>query len=365
MTGLPPATPPDGAPPPYPQPAPREGRSVSFYVAIFLALLLFISGGLNVLLLLVSALGSAAGGFGGGMLSGDDGRFQVVTVDGDRKADAAVLRVRIDGAIAEASSPLMGGAGGTVSQVRRALRAAARESSIRGVLLDINSPGGGVTDSDEIRNLIKQFRRDHPDLPVVSLLGDIAASGGYYIAAPTAHIMARPTTITGSIGVIISSYDVSEALGQIGVEPVVIVSEDTPFKDMLSMTRPMTEAERRKIRAIVQEMYERFVDVVDEGREELTRDEVKQLATGEVYSAMQAERLGLVDGIGSLADAYAKLADLMRVESVRVVEHRRVPTLFDTLFAVRAQPPTLEGSIAQLLRQATGPKLLYFWPGGR
>ncbi len=363
MTPIPPVNPP-GPPPGYYAPPPREGRPVSFYVAIFLALLLFISGGLNVLLLLVSAIGSAAGGFGVGVGDDDGGRYEIVTVGGDRRAETSILRLPIEGVIAEEAAPLLGGAGGMVSRVRRALRAAARDESVKGILLDINSPGGGVTDSDEIRRLLLEFKREHPSTQLVALLGDTAASGGYYIAAPCDYIIARPTTITGSIGVIISSYNVAEGLKKIGVEPITIVSEDTPYKDMLSTTRPMRPEEAAKLRAIVQEMYERFVDVVDEGRPELDRDAVKRLATGEIYSARRAEQLGLVDQIGGPKEAQAKLAELIGVGAVRVLEQRRIPNLLDALFESRAAPG-LERLAAGLLRTTTGPRLLYYWPGGR
>ena len=158
----------------------------------------------------------------------------------------------------------------------------------------------------------------------MALMGDVAASGGYYIAAACHTIMARPTTITGSIGVIISNYQFGEALKKIGIESRAIVSDDTPYKDMLSPTRPMRPDEERKIKAIVQEMYERFVDIVDQGRPELTRPEVKQLATGEIYSATRAEQIGLVDRVGNIDAAYAVLREMTDSEAFRVLEQRRI-----------------------------------------
>ena len=163
------SSPPPPAQPAYPAyPPAREGRSVSFYVAIFLALLLFVSGALNLLLLVVSAFGTATSGLGSGVVQEDGVLYELVAVGGDLQAPDSVLRIPIQWAIAEQSAPLMGAAGGTVSQVRRALRAAASESTIKALLFDINSPGGGVTDSDEIWRLIGAFKDDHPDTMVVA-----------------------------------------------------------------------------------------------------------------------------------------------------------------------------------------------------
>ena len=378
------APPPGGTRPPEPQPQPqpprppvpqparptaREARPVSFYLAIFLTLLLLISGALNLLLLFLSALGSAAGGLSGYVE--EEAGYRMVTVGGDQQAEARVLRIPISGAIAEAASPLIGAGGGTVSQVRRALRAAASDASIKAVLLDIDSPGGGVTDSDEIYRLVKEFRTEH-QRPVLALFGDMAASGGYYIAVAADSIMSRPTSITGSIGVIVNSFEVAGLMDKIGVEPVVVVSPSTPYKDMLSPFRPMKPEERAILVSIVEDMYQRFVQVVDEGRPNLSREEVQQLASGRVYSAPQALQAGLIDSIGSIDDAYAHLAKQLAVPAVQVIEQKRVPGLLDMLLGVGVRAahgdraaPSAEAALAEMLKGGLGPKLLYFWPGGR
>lgn len=345
-------------------PAPqREGRSVSFYLAIFLALLLCVSGALNLVLLFVSAVGSATSGFGS-VAEEDDAFYEIVSVAGDLDADRRILRVPIHGAIAEVASPLIGAAGGTVTQVTHALRYAARDASIGGVVLDIDSPGGGVTDSDEIWRAVREFREEH-DKPVVALLGDIAASGGYYVAVACDRIIARETTVTGSIGVILSSYNVADAAARFGISEVTIVSKDTPYKAMLSPMKPVDPAERAIAQSIVEEMYERFVEVVDEGRPELTRDDVRRLANGQIYSAKQALRGGLVDALGTEDDAYQALRTLMGVESAHVVERRRRPSLRDMLFGASAAARSLDATVASALHSLTGARFLYFWPGGR
>jgi protease-4 len=369
MSTLPPnpgTTPPPGVPPqwpgqPGPAPAVRESRSVAFFVAIFLGILLVASAGLNVLLFLVS-LGSLAGA---GLTADADGvAWDELHVAGPRGGQNKILQIGIRGAIAEAGNPLLGAAGGTVSQLRRGLRAAATDDEVLGVLLYIDSPGGGVTDSDEAWQLVRTFQKEHPQKKVVALFGDLAASGGYYIGVAAEHIIARRTTITGSIGVIMSAWNFTEAAKKFGVDQVAIKSDRTPFKDMLSPTRPMQPAEQKLLTSIVDELFDQFVSVVDEGRPGLDRDGVLRAATGAVYTAAQAKELGLVDEIG---DHTAVLAwfDRQVGKPVTIVEARRRPSFGDLLFGAFGKSPSGDVGIPALLTQSTGPRFLYYWEGGR
>lgn len=360
-------TPPPGVPPQEPQwaqPQPgapaREGRGVSFFVAIFLGLLLLVSGGLNVLLLLLS-LGSIAGGGLAG-LEGEAAGHDIVRTGGDARARARVLRIPILGAIAEAQSPLLGGGGGTVSDVRRALRYAEKDEDVAGLWLQIDSPGGGVTDSDEVHRLLLEFKQKRPNVPVVAVFGDVAASGGYYIACAADRIVARRSTITGSIGVIMSAWNFAEAAKKFGVEQVAIKSERTPFKDIMSPTRPMTADEKSMLTSIVDELYMQFVDVVDQGRPNLDREQVMELANGAIYSAGQALEKGLIDEISDPAAVEKWFA---KDEPVQIVEYRRRPTLRDVLFGAEAAAEPGLAAAASLLTAQSGPRFLYYWQGAR
>lgn len=335
----------------------RESRGVAFFVAIFLGLLLIASAGLNVLLMLVSVGSLAGGGFGDFEAPADE-----VHIAGAKTSREKVLQVPIRGAIAEGANPVLGAGGGTVSQVKRALRQAA-ESDIRGLLLHIDSPGGGVTDSEDIHAMLLAFRREHPDKPVVALFGDMAASGGYYIAVAAEHIIARRTTITGSIGVIMSAWNFAEGAAKLGIDQVAIKSERTPLKDILSPMRAMRDEERALLTGIVEEMYERFVTVVAEGRPQLTREQVYAAATGAVFTGNQALKQGLVDEVGDLESAVRWFGDRLG-KPVQVVERRRRPGLADLLFAARG-PGELQQWGPQLLAASTGPRFLYYWQGGR
>ncbi len=367
MTSWPPPPPPGSTPPgvppqmphwPQASVPPRESRGVAFFVAIFLGILLLASAGLNVLLLLLS-VGSLAGAGG----ADSDGVGDEVYVAGERGGPTKILQVPIRGAIAETQSPVLGAAGGTVTQVRRALRHAATED-MQGVLLFIDSPGGGVTDSDEIYQMLRRFRREHPEKHVMALFGDMAASGGYYIAAAAERIVARRTTITGSIGVIMSAWNFAAAAKNLGVDQITIKSERTPWKDILSPTRPMRDEERAMLTGIVDELFDLFVDVVDEGRDNLDRSQVLAVATGAVYTARQALANGLVDEIGDHETAVAWFAQKLG-KPVTIVENRRRTGLADLLFGATAQKGAVDRSLTSLLCGSTGPRFLYFWEGGR
>ncbi|GAB4145561.1 MAG: signal peptide peptidase SppA [Planctomycetota bacterium] len=343
--------------------APRQGRSVAFFVAIFLAFLLLISGALNVLLFVASIGSFAASGLEAS--AEDGGSYRLVHVGGDADAPARVLRIPIQGAISEGQNPLLGASGGTVSRVRRALRVAASDPDIRGVLLAIDSPGGGVTDSDEIYREVRRFRAENPGKRVIASIGDMAASGGYYVALAAERILARRTSVTGSIGVIMSAWNFAEAAKNLGIEQIAIKSEHTPLKDVLSPTRAMTEAERSMLTGIVEELYEQFLDVVSEGRPGLQRERIEKLADGSIYTAKAALSNGLIDEIGDERDALSWFERKLG-GSVDLLEHRRLPSLREILFGVSAAaPPMLERTAARLISGTSGPRFLYYWQGGR
>ncbi|MEZ6038322.1 MAG: signal peptide peptidase SppA [Planctomycetota bacterium] len=361
-SNTPPGVPPQS--PHWPAPAggnaasPRESRGVAFFVAILLGILLLASAGLNVLLLLLSVGSLASGAIG----VDDGGIYDEVHIEGERDVTSKVLQVAVRGAIAEGANPVLGAGGGSVTQVQRALRRAAADD-IEGVLLFVDSPGGGVTDSERIHAMLKRFRAEHPEKPMMALFGDMAASGGYYVAVAAEHIVAGRTTITGSIGVIMSAWNFAEAAKKFGVEQVAIKSERTPFKDILSPTRQMTDAERAMLTGIVDELYDRFVEVVDEGRPGLDREAVVRAASGAIYTARQARELGLIDDVGSYDTALQWFQGRLG-HPVRIVEHRRRVGLLDMLAGAAAPSPGATG-VESLLLQSTGPRFLYFWQGGR
>jgi len=184
-----------------------------------------------------------------------------------------------------------------------------RANPPKALVLRIDSGGGGVSASDRIWNEINTFKAD-TGVPVIASFGSVAASGGYYVAAPADRIVAEPTSITGSIGVIAQAFTVEELLNKIGVKPEVIVSTDSTAKDTLSPFRSWNEHDREELRELLDDAYDRFVKVIGQGRTNLDESQIKAIATGAVFTCRRARELGLVDDEGYLADALDTAGEL-------------------------------------------------------
>src|ERR671916_2744704 len=223
-------------------------------------------------------------------------------VAGDGASRIAV--VPVEGTIAPADNTVGGIQPTTTPEgFADALRQAGQDTSVVAVVIEVNSPGGGVTASDEMHQSILDFK-ENTGKPIVVSMGDTAASGGYYISTAADRIVANETTLTGSLGVIIPLNNYAEAADKYGVEQVVVKSGE--FKDMGSSFRDLTPEEREILQSIVDESYSEFVDVISEGRK-IPEDRVREIADGRVYSGIQARDLGLVDSFGGLREAGGEL----------------------------------------------------------
>jgi len=210
--------------------------------------------------------------------------------------------ISLEGAISSSrSSNPLGGGGSDALSVRDRLLAAAKDDQIKGVLLRIDSPGGTVGTSQEVYDAVKAVRAEKP---VVVSMGDITASGGYYVACAADQIFANPGTLTGSIGVIISGYNVAGLLSKVGVEPQVIKSGK--FKDILSINRSLTPEERTLLQNLIFDTYDQFVTAVAKGRGKNV-SQIRPLADGRIFTGRQAQKLGLVDELGGLKEAKVAL----------------------------------------------------------
>ncbi|WP_346353675.1 signal peptide peptidase SppA [Azotosporobacter soli] len=194
--------------------------------------------------------------------------------------------------------------GGT-DQLIRLLHQARDDQAVKAVVLRINSPGGSAPASQEVGEEIMKLRSSGK--VVVTSMGDIAASGGYWLAACTERIYANPTTLTGSIGVYIPYANWEELFKKVGIQQEKIKSG--PHKDILSPDRPMTPEERAMLQSMVDDIYQQFIQVVAEGRN-MELERVRQLADGRVYTGNQAKELGLVDELGNMYDAVEGAAAL-------------------------------------------------------
>ncbi len=180
---------------------------------------------------------------------------------------------------------------------------------VKGILMIVNSPGGSAVASDEIYRELMEIREDKP---VVCYLRDIAASGGYYISSACNYIVASPNSIVGNIGVILSYITVKGTLDKLGMKPVVLTSR--PHKDIISPFRSPTEEEKKLIYDVLNDTHEVFLNSVYKGRSgKISLETLQQIADGRFFTGRQAEKLGLIDKVGTLKDAEAKLKELAKL----------------------------------------------------
>jgi protease-4 len=274
-----------------------------------------------------------------------------------------VAIIDVEGVILNArSSGLLGSGENPVSLFRERLDAAAADSRIKAVVLRINSPGGAVTASDIMYQDLLRFRRDTCK-PVVACMMDVAASGGYYISMACDRVYAHPTTVTGSIGVIMSLYNAHGLFEKIGLASNPIKSG--PNKDLGNPGRPMTEEERQILQGIVNGFYDQFVAVVVKGRN-LPEERIRALADGRVYMGLDARKLGLVDEIGYLDDAIQSAMDMACLCDARVVAYDRCDGYRGSIYAGLPRLPSeinVKFDVPGLGHQG-GAAFMYLWEPG-
>jgi protease-4 len=250
--------------------------------------------------------------------------------------------------------------GDVLSRVYARLQMAAEDKLVRGIILRLDTPGGDVTSSDILYREVLKFRKK-TGLPVVALMMGVAASGGYYVASACDAIIAHPSTITGSIGVISLFPDVEGLLSKVGVQVQVIKSGD--LKDAGSPFRNLSEQEQRLFQGIIDELYGRFLEVIHEKRKDtLSLEQIRQLADGRVYTASQALKLKLIDEVGYFDEALARVLSLAKVPSARVVAYTYYPKRQSNLYASKLENPPLfeQRSIADALPELQS-GFYYLW----
>lgn len=300
-------------------------------------------------------------------LYGDDEMSPMVLEEGSGMGRIAKLSV--DGAIASGgSSGLFATESYNHEDFLKQIEAIEADERVSGILLEVNSPGGGVYESAEIANLLNEVRTER-DLPMYVSMKNMAASGGYYISAQADKIFATEETVTGSIGVIMSGLNYSGLLEKIGVEDTTVKSG--ALKDMGSATRPETEQDHAVLQAYIDNAYNRFVKVVSEGRNK-SEDEVKKVADGRIYDGVQAKEAGLVDEIGYPTDALAAMREDLDLQDAELVEYSTSSTGFgNTWFGAKlAELQGLQASetsqilsLLESLGTAESPRAMYLYGG--
>ncbi|MCA9291714.1 MAG: signal peptide peptidase SppA [Phycisphaerales bacterium] len=286
----------------------------------------------------------------------------IVLEDPGASGGAKIAQIDVSGIIIDAERPgLLVRGENPLSRFTQALKTAEEDRRVVAVLVRINSPGGGVTPSTVMYQELLDFRT-RSGKPVVVSMGDVAASGGYYVACAADEIIAQPTTITGSIGVIMQTVNLTEGMRKIGIAAEAITSG--PNKSMGSPFAPMPAEHRALLQGIVTEFYGSFRGVVTASRPNIPATVLDEVTDGRVVTGRRAAEVGLVDGLGGIREAFAAAKHRAGVTSARLVKYHRRS---EAVASAYAHAPDAEREV-NLLRisidpSSTGdlPTFLYLW----
>ncbi|WP_033543298.1 signal peptide peptidase SppA [Planococcus sp. CAU13] len=280
----------------------------------------------------------------------------------DGSANSRIAVLKVDGAIQDTgqASPLFGAAGYNHQLFMEQLEQVKADDTVKAVMLTVNSPGGGVVESAEIYDEITEIQEE-TGKPFYVSMGAMAASGGYYIAAPADKIFVHRETLTGSIGVIMQSVNYGELAERLGIDFVTIKSG--PYKDIMSPTREMTEEEMALMQEMLNDSYEGFVDIIVEGRD-MPEEEVRAVADGRIMNGRQAVEANLADDIGYEEDVIEGLRNDFGLENAQVIEYG-LSQSWGSLFAVKVG--SLFGNdletqlLTKLMTEYSSPRMMYLY----
>jgi protease-4 len=320
------------------------------------------------LLLLACVAGVLSGCMQVELFSSNRGPLLETRVFGER--GPKILMVDIDGVIRQdANTGFLTFSESTVARVREQLDVARNDEDVRAILLRVDTPGGSATASDVIYTELMRFKQER-GVPVIAHFMGMATSGGYYVAMAADEIVAEPTNVTGSIGVILVGVDLSGLMSKFGVADQTITGGR--LKDAGSPLRSMTPEERGIFQSVIDDLHERFRTVVEAGRPKLSRERVVALSDGRIFSAPQALDHGLIDAVGSIEDTVDRIEARLGVEAAVVVSyHRRGQTRRNLYTQGPSHPPSMRPDITALSGSAYGglagmlmPGFHYlWWPG--
>ena len=319
-------------------PSPRRGIGC-------LVTLMGVFAGLGFIGMLIAGL---AGGWGGA-----DGQLIEHVESTESGATQKLVIIDVRGLMVSGSSPWSGPGitRSTLSMLDRALE----DETVAGVLLRLDTPGGAVTDADLVYQKILQVRRANKR--VVVHMGDMCASGGIYAAVAADKVWAHPTTLTGSVGVIIHTFNIHKLMAKYGIEDQSVYAAADGNKPLMSPTRPMSPEHRAILQGVVDEMYVRFVEIVVE-RRALGEGLDARWRDGRVMTAAAAQESGLIDGIGYHDEVLRKLKALVPGELFNVVRYEPMPS-FLGLLSAKSTERSLEATAFNALGGNSRPMYLY------
>lgn len=330
------------------------GRSFTRTIFTTLATTIFgLSLALNVYLIMWSTL-----------LSGvESPAKQNVVLDGDLTQKIGVIGVK--GVIMT----------NTFKRFDRLLTEAEKDKDLKALVIDIDTPGGAVTASDQIYTRIGQFKQRMADqgrtVPIISTIGSLGTSGGYYVACATDYIFTERTGLTGNIGVLMPRFNLSKLAEKYGVEETTIASNGAPFKNAGSMFKPETPAETAYIQKIADDAFAEFKSVVKQARQSKLTVPLETATDGRAFFAADAVKLGLIDATGSAADAYVYAAAQAKLTKPHVVRYEETPSLFGALSgegeAMGQTSIAFDGKSLKIdpsvIHELMTPRLMYLWRG--
>ncbi|MDP8229467.1 MAG: signal peptide peptidase SppA [Candidatus Electryoneaceae bacterium] len=342
--------------PVYSQPRPLSGI-VKFLIISSVVIAAILAFGFSIK---IALSGFTSGG--SAKLSGAVTKLDEKTIDfGDSRSPDKIVVIPISGVIGGKGSYVTGD--GMVHAIARKLRQATTDSSVKAVVISMNSPGGGLTASDIIYHEVQLLKEAGKS--VVVAVDGLAASGGLYIAAPADYIIATPTSLIGSIGVIMNRFAVYDLMKKIGIRSEVIKS--TEMKDVGSPFRMMTDREVQFFQNLLETFHNRFVSIIAEGRN-LEISDVSEIANGLIYTSDEALDYKLIDGIAYFDAALEKALELAGMESAHFISYEepmdfdRIMKLFDAKTSVGLD------NISRLVGGKTGigsnyPLIMAQWTG--
>jgi protease-4 len=300
---------------------------------------------------IVFFVGIVAGAAGFSAASKSEGIVHTQTMHDGGRSTIAVLN--ISGVIDDSNA----------SFAKEAIDKILDDNNVKAVVLRVNSPGGGVTASDEIWHNMERFI--DAKIPLIASYGSVAASGGYYISCNADHIMAQETTITGSIGVIASIMTMHGLMDKLGITPVTLIAEDSPEKSVANdVYRDWNDKDKQKVAGFLDAMYDVFYNRVKGGRMNVIQDPKKlaSVANGSAYTANEALDNGLIDSIGYLEDAItvAEQRAGLTSKNPTVVRYSRNQPMFGGFFGAKSQDFTAS-DLRSLLQEFSMPKLQFMY----
>lgn len=294
---------------------------------------------------------------------GGDSDTLTENVQHEGSSSKRIAHLKLDGEITDESTGggLFGGGGYDHELFLKQLDQVKKDDTVKGMLLTVNSPGGGTYPSDEIYQKIQEIKKKGKKVYVQ--METMAASGGYYISAPADKIYAGPQSTTGSIGVIMSNIDYSELQEKFGVKENVVKSG--AHKDIMSSSRHMTPKEKQIMQSLIDDSFDQFVDKVKQGRH-MSEKKVRHLADGRLYSAQQAKKNGLIDEIGYQDKTLKALSKDIGEKKPEVFEYEMGGGLFSSLTSMRSTFKGLQSDIQQLksvIKNDSKAKPMYMYEG--